>query len=249
MKQEGLEGSLPATLEEFEKELFERPESVSKLQQIFDKALDVYDELPLLVKLLPSFDKTGVFGAIAQMISEHSAKRKRENIICALFYMEKAIQQHEKKLKNLESKGQHISVLTERYFEYSRRTYQQNKIEWFRNVWLNGILRGEDSLDQKFEVFDLVSTLTEEQIIVLKYMYDNQNENDFLERKPVHISQLAKALGFDTRRSQQICISLQGRGLLHDYGIGKYNYHGPVSFVMTDYVSFLVLYIIDPEQT
>ena len=245
MIQEHIEWDLPATLDEFERKLYEQPESASFMQRIFDKASDKYDNLPSLIKLLPNFDPTGISGAIVQTLNENNSKRLQKNIISALYLMAQTIQQFENKLLNLEIKNQ-IPALTEIYFEHSSRTHQKGKIEFFKNIWINGILREDKKIDEKIEVFESVSSLTEEQIVVLKFIYNFQHNNDFLQRKPVGITQLAEALGYDIIRMQQICISLQGKGLLHDYGVGKYNYPGPVNFVMTDYVSLLVSYIVEP---
>jgi hypothetical protein len=161
--------------------------------------------------------------------------------------MGQALMRYGEKIKDIESREQ-LPLLTESYFEFCRNAYQESKIQFFRNIWLNGILRREKSFDEKIEVFELVASLTEEQIKTLKYIYYQQAGIEFKQRKPAHIDELATALAVDRNRAQQICISLQGRGMLHDYGIGRYGYPGPVQFVMTDFLIILVSYIVAPED-
>ena len=146
MKEEKIESVLP-TLDDFEKRILERPDNHSALQKMIDKVSDVYDGLPVLIRSLTNFDPTGVSGTIAQMLSENKAKREQKNIICALYLMWQTIMEYGDKLKYLELKEQ-LPALTESYFEFSKNTYQQSKIKFFRNIWLNGIIK-EDKLDQK----------------------------------------------------------------------------------------------------
>jgi hypothetical protein len=216
---------------------------------ILGNVADFYDKVPYYVRAMQNFDPTGIASTICQLLSENKAEREQDNIIRAIYNLTLGIQKYRNQLSVLEQTyfSQQAPSMTYRYFELSQKTFESQKIEFFRNIWLNGLLDVDRQSEEKTEIFKLAGTLTKDEILALKIFYDVQHMLELRERRPINIEQIAQALNMKIEFTQQICISLQSQGLLLDYGLGKYGYKGPVNFVMTDYAKLLVEYITEPK--
>lgn len=221
------------TFDEFKKKITELKEYSS----IIDKASDLYDKTPILIKAIQNFDPTGIAGAIDQVLSDNKAKREQENLTQALYELYKAIIWLGKKQLQLDSSiEQHVPDLTSLYFEKSKESYDTQKIGYYKNIWLNGVLSDKETLEEKAYVFNIVSSLSVDEILVLSLLAGKQARHDFQKREPLTIKDIADQNHLSTQRSQQLCIGLAGKGLLHDYGLGRWDYDEPFKFVITDYV-------------
>lgn len=214
---------------------------------VIDKASDRYEKLPIIIRAIQNLDPTGISGAIDQVLSNNKAKREQENLMHALYAFYEAILYLGNKQAVLDSSiNQQLSELTYLYFQKSQETYDNRKIEYYKNIWINGVISNVETLEEKAYVFNIVSSLSIDEIILLASMVRRQGLHTFRDREPMTINDVAGQLGFTTHRSQQLCIGLSGKGLLHDYGLGRYDYAGPVKFVITDYVMLISKYLERP---
>jgi hypothetical protein len=234
---------LSPTFDEFKSKFFE---------ENFNPLNDEYADwigTSLLLHTIHNFDPSGVLSTIDQILTENKAKREQENILRALYYLYLCLDDYGNQIEEL--KRDYLSLqapqLFYMYFDFSKKTFQQSKIEFFRNVWLNGLLKVDRRLGEKTAIFELVAILTEDEILTLKIMFNEQQLPGFQERKFVDIEKIAQTLNIEREYSQHICVSLQSRGLLYDYGIGFFDYPGPVHFVLTDFSRLLIEYITEPD--
>ena len=223
------EGTL--SFDEFKKSLAE----LSQTKRPSDHLSDLYDNVPTLFKILTNFDPTGISGSIDQALSENKAKREQENINIALYGLYQAIIEIIKKQISIENSiKEQLPDLTRLYLENTKATYDSCKIEYFKNIWFNGVISNEETLAEKAYVFEMVASLLAVEIKILSIIQKRQGNVSFNEREPVSIETLAAEINLDYDRTQQICISLSGKGFLHDFGLGKWDYEGPVNFIITD---------------
>jgi len=241
-----IEPSLPLSFEEFKARVRESDSAKSA----FDKTAEFYDRIPLFIRVLQNFDRTGLASAIDQILTEKQAESEQDNILRAIHALYQALCWHSQELLRLEQSylSQQGPMLTYSYFEHCKRTFHPSKIELFRNVWFNGLVNVDRRPGEKSRMFDLVASLTEEDIFTLRIIYDRQHSLASSDREPVHIDDIGAALNVESAYAQQICVNLQARGLLFDSGIGKWGYKGPVRFVITDYAKLLVEYITEPSS-
>lgn len=222
-------------------------EKLAGLYQVkgeISQAADLYDNVPAFLKILTNFDPTGISGSIDQALSENKAKREQENINLALYNLYQAIIEISKRQISIQdSIKKQLPDLTRLYLENSKNTYDSNKIEYFKNIWLNGIISDEETLEEKAYVFEMVAALLSIEIKILSIFQKKQGSDSFNERKPISTEKLAEEINLDYDRTQQICISLSGKGFLHDYGLGRFDYDGPVNFIITDYVNLIKKYL------
>jgi hypothetical protein len=233
------------TFEEF-KALFLARKNESSL---LDKSADYFDAIPTLLKITTNFDPTGIAGSIAQILESNKATREQENILEAVYYLTIAFRKHERILKNMKESflRQNLPELTHLYFDYSRRVFHSSKIENFKNIWLNGLIKSEIGIDEKHIVFETISELSTTEILILKYFFKRQCQVSFEKREPINADEIGKVLGIDNLIAQQYCLRLQGRGFLFDYGIGRFDYPGPINFIIMDNVSLIIEFITEPS--
>jgi len=106
-----------------------------------DKAADLYDKIPTYMKALTNLDPTGVSGMIDQALSENRSRRENDNIAKALYALYSAMAFLGSKQLILEDAiKRQIPDLTRLYFEKAKDVYDSSKIQYFKNVWLNGLL-------------------------------------------------------------------------------------------------------------
>ena len=112
---------------------------------------------------------------------------------------------------------------------------------------MNGILSLDESLEEKAYIFEIVAALSSVEIVVLSLFQKKQGSKPFDQREPITIKELSEEIALDSNLTQQICVGLSGKGLLHDYGLGRFDYKGPVNFIMTDYVNLIGRYLFSSE--
>ena len=206
--------------------------------------------MPKSVQLLANLDPTGIASTINQCLVENKARREHENILYAIYWCWDTILKYEDILRNLEKEyiEQQGPELMKLYFEHCKDAYNLERIEFFRNVWINGMIKDDRDLDEKAYVFDLVASLTLDQIMVLRHIYKNFSD----ESNNVRIEDIAKELKIEKARAQHLCISLQGQGLLQvmeTRGAVIEGGYGPLGdvFRMTEYVKDVVSYMMEPD--
>ena len=232
------EGTL--SLDEFKEKLAE----LSQAKGTTDQAADLYDKVPTLFKILTNFDPTGISGSIDQALSENKAKREQGNINIALYGLYQAIIEVSKRQISIDNSiKEQLPDLTRLYLENTKATYDSSKIEYFKNIWLNSVISDEETLAEKAYVFEMVASLLAVEIQILSILQKKQGNVSFNEREPISIESLAEETNLDYDRTQQICISLSGKGFLHDYGLGRFDYEGPINFIITDYVNLIGKYL------
>lgn len=207
-----------------------------------DKVLDLYEKTPAsvlaLTNLLP------VLPALTAYLSYHTAEREKNNLLIALCELQKDYKYILNILGNLdddyvEQQGPELMNL---YFEHCKNTYSQEKINFFRNVWINGMIKEEQNLEEKAYMFDLVSSLTLEQIQTLKIVYD--------EKRILDIGEISERTGIDNTATRHICLRLQGAGFLQIADIGGIGQRcGGNEFVGTEYLKILAGYLMEPDTT
>lgn len=229
------------TFEEFKQIVF--PKSL----YISDKVADAYGSLPTLIKSLSNLDPTGITAYFTQILNENQTQRENENISYALYQLFLALS----KIKAESINREQFPALSYLYLEHSKQAYRKSKIELLRNIWFNGIIDKKDSLEIKANIFNLLSTLTEDDVRILKLIHEKQNSIPYKDRKGISKDFIAEELKIDADYTQQLCIALQGKGLLFDANIGWMDYNqglanGPCNFSMTNYVLVLAEYFKDP---
>jgi hypothetical protein len=236
-----------ASIEEFKSSFFENIDD----KTVIDSTADKYDKIPSYLKILKNFDPTGIISLIDDVLSENRAKREQERIIEALYYMFQKIRIHEVVLReSIGCQQEQLYVLTEKYFENCKESYDKEKVRYFSQVWLTGIIDKENTIDEKIYVFKVISSLSIDQIHVLKYLYDKVDSyfnNDLKQKgsankRPYGIKGYAEENSMDYAYVQQICIDMQGKGLLFPGAetmlSGQAHY-----FMPTDYIDTLIKYI------
>ena len=237
------------TVEEF-KELILNPNTKSNL---IDRAADGYNKIPNAIRVLKNFDPTGILSTVDDFLMANKAEREQAMIIEAMYCLYQYLLDFGKNIKNaMESNKQESCALTELYFQKSRENFQVEKIRYFRNVWYSSINDYEKSFDEKQNIFELLSSLTLDQIKMLKYIYDQIEGTvfngvktfDFNTTSPIGMETFATENNLKYAYVQQNCISLQGKGLLHP-GAGTYISFQARSFIPSEYVNILIEYLND----
>lgn len=232
------EEAYPATFEEFKNKISKFIET----NETLDKASDLYDKIPIWVRVIANFDPSGVSGAIEQILSDNRAKREKDSILLAIYGLGRAMYEIKAQLNEKPLLEDQIPTLTYAYFEKSKNARQSSKIEYFRKVWKYGLTDNSNTLEEKLYIYDIVESLTEEQILILKIIFDKQ-QRATSQSNEISIKELSETLDISSIHARQACINLQGKGLIYDAGIGKYNYSGPNSFYATDYINTIIKYI------
>jgi hypothetical protein len=230
------------TLEEF-KASFSRDESY---KSVLEKIADAYDKLPIYVKLLKNLDPTGcIIGCFADGLSEIKAKRNEEKLLKTLYELVKAICIIDQKLGRIDPEHfkSQVSALTEMYFDYSMRAYQLEKIETFRNAFVSGVIDYDRTFDEKENIFNIIYSLSIEQIRILKFIYDNRFNSNTVDREVI-----VRELRLTEPYVQQLCNDLIGKGLLiGNLGLIRIDgYGGYKSYYIGDYLETLIKYIKEP---
>jgi hypothetical protein len=250
------------TLEEF-KISFSKEEAN---KSILEKISDIYDK-SIYLKIFKNFDPTGGFiSCVADGLSDIKAKRNEEKVWNALYGLFKGLYIIDQKIGTIDRQyyESQVIALIEMYFDHSMSSYQLEKIEIFKNAFIRGVLDYDRTLDEKENMFNIISSLTIGHIRVLKFIYDRINsstvhkdeiveelgltEPDLQHPSTVHKDEIVEELGLTEPHLQLLCHDLIGRGLL----IGNHDtlrldgYGGYISYFNSDYIEILIKYIKEP---
>ncbi|MDD4652095.1 MAG: hypothetical protein PHQ34_07670 [Methanothrix sp.] len=199
--------------------------------------------IPDEVSSLPSvLDPTGCLSALLSGINAYNQKKQYENIRYALAYLIYKSRRYDQLISPKTDDDHEVTIM---FFSRCKEAYQRDKIRIFYNIWANAIINADRDIEEKAFVFDLIASMRKEEIMALKIA---SNKFSLESARNVDLDEIAKTLNIDKGRAQQICIALQGKGLLH-----AVNSWGdiagsstPKQFAANDYVETLVRYIMDP---
>lgn len=219
---------------------------------IKELVIDNFDRLPSYVKSLKNFDPFGVAAYIADTIAEEKAKLddERDFEIKYQFYIGMRI--IDSKLKVIdETTKKKIPLLTDAYSHYSSQIIYKELIIAFRNIWCNSIFNGQDDLKEQLKMFDLLASLTTDQIKILKKM-DYAFKSEFREtlkpdQKGVQwVNNIASDLGIEKEYTQMLCLGLVAKGLLKDASAANPSMGIAAAFRIGDYFNKFLKYVMSP---
>ncbi|MCX6669642.1 MAG: hypothetical protein NTV25_07550, partial [Methanothrix sp.] len=217
-------------------------------RSVIDRFADMFDKIPLPVKLLKNFDPTGVIGYFADGLSEIKAKRNEEKLLKTIYELIKAVCIIDQKLGRIDPHyfEAQVIALTEMYFDHSMGSYQLEKIEIFRNAFINSVIDYDRDLDEKENMFNLISSLTMDQIRILKFCYESYR----FQSRDINFVDIANELKLTSYSYVgQLCHSLIGKGLLvgMGYSVSKSGpFAGYSRYRIGNYLDHLIKYIIEP---
>lgn len=211
--------------------------ALCKLGQIVPDEL-----LPILASIAP------LSASIFTGLNAFNSRRERDNIEDALARAMVVLQKHSSMIKRCmdQCSDEYIKAQLFLYLEHSMRARQRDKIELFCNIWANSMINPIHNLEEEEYIIYLIASMRLEEISVLKIVYAKFS----LDSPPfVDISEIARALNIDLAHAQQICIALQGKGLLHpdtsmEPMAGNFV---PTRFATNEYVRILVEHIMEPR--
>lgn len=238
-----------SSFEEFEKFVY----SLDDNDSLLDKSADLYSKIPALLRTLPNFEPTGIAGALAQLLEENKAQREQKNILLAMFELVKVVSQFDYKIKQLGKAylAEEFPKLTEMYIDHSRQASDISKIYAFRNIWINGLLADDRSSSEKEIAFDIVQSLSEDEINALKFIYDTSKNSDTGRNPHINFNDVAEALSIEPAYAQQLCVRLRTQGLVGESSTGmSFGSGPPVTFQLMEFTDILISYTSDffPES-
>jgi hypothetical protein len=246
-----LRGDIPlSSFESFKEFLLQDNKENASWRKALNRSSDLYSKIPLILRAIQNVDPTGLAGAVDQILSENKAQREQDRIIWMLYEMIKGFLQYGQRIESLEefylsTKFQEVTLL---YFEYSERTLLLEKIRLFKNIWLNGIFAEDRSTSEAAIIFDIIDSLTKDEIRALRFIY---KETQAANKRWTHINtdKIADALKIEPAYAQQLCFRLRTQGLIGESSQGMTMGSGPPkTFMMTGFTKTLVKYINEPEK-
>lgn len=216
---------------------------------------DFYLRIPNFIRKLSNIDPTGALGYLDGLLTDNKAKREQERLHMALHYMYQTFLEFGNEMKQFMEKDKYkASIVTELYFEKSKESYQEEKVNYLKLVWINSILNYERKLDEKEYVFQLVSSLSVDQIRVIKVVYKGVEEKISIFGEQTEdetelcllVKEISQSLNLDNTYTQQICTDLHGRGLLR-YPRGGFINGEPAAFLTTSIVELLNIYLNETD--
>lgn len=221
---------------------------------LLDKASDIYDKIPTIIRIGKNFDPTGLLGSIDDVFSDNRSRREQNRIVDGLYHLHRYNLDFATTIKAaLEQYREEFLSITEFYLYSCKETYDEKKIRYYARIWFECVTSHDVSLDEKEYIFTLISSLTTDQIKVLKFIYDKVStmlkENEESGKRPFGIKGFAETNKLNYAYVQQICIDLQGKGLLIP-GAESFVSSNPHSFSTSDYVDTVIKYlkeVIDEE--
>lgn len=218
-------------------------------KSILDKLADGYDKIPMLLRLLNNLEPTGIMSCFVDGLSELKAKRNEEKLWKTIYELFKAVYFIDQKLGKINPQylESQVIALTEMYFDHSMKSYQLEKIEIFRNAFVQGVIDYDKTLDEKENIFNLIISLTVEQIRILEFCYKLPHNENYL----IYSTNIAKELQLTESYVLQLCSNLIGRGLLIGLDYSK-SVRGPAAgpyvYHIADYLEYFIKYVIDPKS-
>lgn len=214
-------------------------------QNFLDKASNAYDNIPQLIKTFGKLiDKSGVVGVVDEVLTGHNAQREQERLYYAVYNLGVKTMQSEATVRQaINDLKEEFPELTMLYFDKCKESRELKKTKVFRDIWFNSIISNSSTFTEKEYVFELVSTLSCDQINVLKYIYQQSAENLRVmgrdKTPPIGLTQYCTDMGLKYEYVQQICINLQGKGLLQP-GAETLITANPTHFLPTGYMDTLI---------
>lgn len=232
------------TYEGFKKKL----EDFSRSENEIDKIADKVSEIPSSIKLLTRFDPTSITGDIIALLEENKATRDKEAINLALYALYAGIINNKIQIENI--RKEKANSLTEKYFEEAKNV-ETDKIEYLRNAYLFGINNAETTLSEDKSIMSLISSLTMNELNILVYSVKKLGNISHKEQresqetlKRITLEEITQNINVSEERAIQSCMSLIGRGLFEDWGIGRFDYKGPRNFIINEYTKIIIDYVI-----
>jgi len=217
-------------------------------QGFLDKVSNAYDKTPQLIRALARYiDKSGILGAVDEVLTGYKAQQEQERLYYAVYNLGVKVAQNEAMVRQaINELKEEFPALVMLYFEKCKESKELEKIKVFRDIWFNSITIKSSTYEEKQYVFELVSSLSYDQIMILKYIYQHSADNI---RKlgrdktpPVGLTKYCADLGLKYEYVQQICINLQGKGLLQQ-GVETFISANPTHFLPTSYVDTLIEFL------
>ncbi len=216
-------------------------------------ASDVYDKVPQIFKIVKNIDPTGILSSIDDVLSDNKRNRETNNIIKALYYIYIiCLKNRDSIQQSIEHNNLLVQNITELYLQKSKETYQEDKIAYFKNIWFNGIIDNQFNFDEKVYVFELISSLTFDQINILKYIeeqfriqWESYSKDNSQGEPPIRLEQYAEKEHLNIDYLIHLCVDLQGKGLLRQAKLSHIEAE-PKGFVPTSYVMHIVTFLNEP---
>lgn len=136
-----------------------------------DSADASYDDLSPFVKVIKNLIPIGIATDLLEAIKAQKEKRAGERLNEVVYHLINAYLELNSKIKNHQvdiERIEQLPTLLEIYIDYSMEAYQLEKIEYFKNILVNGIIDHDRMLDEKVHIFSLAASLTSDQILVIK---------------------------------------------------------------------------------
>ena len=227
--------------EEFMKEIDKRSEP----ENFVDKVSDIWDSCPVQLKLLTKLDKTGIADSIISILEDNKAKRESDKILKALYALYCGIQDNKMKTERLLEEK--VPILIEQFFQYSK-IIEDEKIEFIRNSFFYGVQNSASRISEDMQIMELIKNLTLDEISILVYSvkklgnisYEQQRES--FDR--ITLDEIVNSLNIKREKAVFSCMSLIGKGLLEDWGIGRLDYSGPKNYIINDYTKIVIQYAL-----
>ena len=209
-------------------------------KSFLSKTADSYNTIPSVIKALKNFEPFGVSGFVADVLADNIAERKEKQLRDVLYYYCLAICEIKQKISELEIDidriKPHFSVFSDVYLDTGMRSYQQEKIEYIKNILVNGIVDYDRDLDEKITMFSLLDSLTISQLRAAIYV-----NGKF---RIMKVEEIAQELGLEITYARQLCMSLNGMGLLNITDIGGIGQgSGGYEFGPTEYGKQFIDYV------
>jgi hypothetical protein len=232
------------TYESFKQKL----EDFSKSENEIDIIADKVSEIPSSIKLLTRFDPTGITGDIITLLEENKANRDKEAVNLALYALYCGIINNKIQIDNI--RKEKANTLTDKYFEEVKNV-EREKIEYLRNAYLFGMNNAETALSEDKNIMSLISSLTINEINILIFSVKKLGNISHKEQresqetlKRITLEEIVININISEERAIQSCMSLIGRGLFEDWGIGRFDYKGPRNFIINEYTKLIIDYAI-----
>jgi len=211
-------------------------------KSILDNAADSYDRWPSVIRALKNFDHSGFVGYVADVLMDNKAKRNEMQLREVLYHLCLAIYELERKINTTKLEIDRIKpqmpILSDVYLDTGMRSYQIEKIEYLKNILVNSIIDYDRELDEKISIFNLLDSLTISQIRAAIFVNVNY--------RIMKLEEIAHELGVENAYARQICMSLNGMGLLNITDIGGWGQRsGGNEFGPTEYGKQFVAYVVE----
>ena len=226
-----------------------REEFKSRFDERHSGSLELYDKVPSCIKALNNFDPTGISSYLLDILDGKQAELDKEKNLEVMYNFYLAINWLNDKIDGIDSQIDTRTIeLTRAYFYYSRIAFHKELIIHFRYLWCNSINNIEDSSEEQVFMFNMLSSLTLDNIKILKLVY-NSYKSDTREGLKVgqrgvsSVEAISSKLGFSNDYSKTLCLSLVGKGLLIDANVNPFGDRANL-FSINNYFDKFLKYVL-----